>query len=77
MKIKIWAVSHRTGTFNDKPYDNYQIGAEKDNGALEVRKMKADNMRKSGIKDTNILIGKEWEVYLDDYKNIDLIKVPE
>jgi hypothetical protein len=39
--------------------------------------MKSENMRKSGIKDINVLIGKEWEVYLDDYKNIDLIKVPE
>lgn len=82
MKSKILACNRRSGSFVDNQtnktitYDFYEMCMQFESGKLEIWKMDPDKMLQSGIKDVNVLIGKEWEWYKDG-KKVDLIRTPQ
>ena len=74
--MKVIGIKHLTGTFNDRPYDNYNIYCINENDpnmligySTQVIKVKSQLLNDQ-YPDPKQLINKEIDCFYDSYKNV-------
>lgn len=73
--MKIMGINHKTGTFNGKDYDNYQLFGVDDSGEWSMVKVSSKIIEDSGVKDVKVLKGNNIEILYNKYGNVAKIRL--
>lgn len=67
--------NHKTGDYEGKPYDNYQLFGIDDRGQWMMEKVSGKVVKDSGIYDINALLENEIVLLYNRYGKVESIKM--
>lgn len=68
-------VNHKSGEYEGKPYDNYQLFGIDEKGTWMMEKVTGKVLKESGIYDVNALLENEIVLLYNRYGKVEAVKM--